>query len=65
MRTILTLCTTLFLLVLAPSFTSGLAAQQRDTLVVQAFTFSDDPTLHAWGNIFEYDGMVAFPEPGG
>lgn len=65
MRTILTLCTTFFLLVLAPSFTSGLAAQQRDTLVVQAFTFSDDPTLHAWGNIFEYDGMVAFPEPGG
>lgn len=40
-------------------------SQERDTIVVQAFTFADDPTRHAWGNIFEYDGRVAFPEPGG
>lgn len=41
------------------------AQESNDSItVVQAFTFADEPTLHNWGNIFEYDGMVAFPEPG-
>ena len=41
------------------------SAQSNDSvIVVQAFAFEDDPTLHAWGNIYEYDDMVDFPEPG-
>src|SRR5690606_21028898 len=41
-------------------------AQDSDSvIVVHPFSFEDDPTLHAWGNISEYDGMVDFPGPGG
>ncbi len=39
-------------------------AQQRDTTVVEAFTFSDTTSRQAWGHIYEYEGMVAFPEEG-
>lgn len=49
-------------LLIAPAST---VAQQRDTTVVQAFTFSDTTSKRAWGHIYEYEGMVSFPEVGG
>lgn len=67
MRCVAGLSAVLSILSFSTSFlNTPLLAQQNDdsVIVVQAFTFDDEPTLHAWGNIFEYDGMVAFPEPG-
>ncbi|MGE3802818.1 MAG: peptide-N-glycosidase F-related protein, partial [Candidatus Kapaibacterium sp.] len=42
-------------------------AQNTDSLiVVQAFTFDDDPERYTnFAKIYEYDGMVDFPEAGG
>lgn len=45
--------------------TLSLSAQQNgDTTIVQAFTFADQPTRQAWAHIYEYEGLVTFPEPG-
>lgn len=44
---------------------AGLRAQNRDTAEVQAFTFADTTSRHAWGHIYEYQDMVQFPEEPG
>lgn len=36
------------------------------TVIVQAFTFEDEPLLYTnFRQIYEYEGMVEFPQPGG
>ena len=60
--------TALMLTVALLVFPSHLNAQQNDDslIVVQAFTFDDEPTTYTnFAQIYVYDDLIDFPEPGG
>lgn len=64
----LMLSTVVAFLMIATGFLAPVHAQRNpdSTVIVQAFTFEDDPTTYTnFRQIYVYDDLIDFPEPGG